>query len=93
MDISQLQTNVNGKGRQNSGKKNKELVKREQIEGTPFEIITTNKKHFIGMGSYRMTSEVENKEELIKMIQDKEWSLIIQTISAVWDAMNRKDNK
>ena len=47
----QLHTNVNGTDKKNSSKT--ELIEREQIKQTPFEIITVKGESFGTMGQYR----------------------------------------
>lgn len=95
MDISQLQTNVKGRGRQNSGKKNKELIIREEVEGTPFIIVTDKlrKVSFIGMGSYRLSEETEDKKELERRIKEKDWMFQMHVMNAMMDANKRMEKE
>lgn len=65
--------------------KGKELIKRENIENTPFTIITIEKEHFATMGKYRITEPTKNKEELIKEIQTITWNRLIQVISIMME--------
>lgn len=72
-------TNVSEKN--NSGS-NYELIKREQVEGTPFMIITTEHGSFIALGQYRITEDLK-KEQLLQMIEDKDWTLYLAAASAI----------
>lgn len=65
-----------------SGKK-KQLIKREPVEGTPFTIITMDKKSFITVGAYRLSEETTNKEELLRQIENKDWTLTTNVISMI----------
>lgn len=58
-------------------------IRREKIEGTPFEIITSNEKHFMTWGKFRLTDEMENKEGVLKCLNKEQWSIIIRLITSV----------
>lgn len=62
-----------------------ELVKQEEIEGTPFKLVTTEKGAFIAMGQYRLT-EVQAEEELRKYVAtmaEMNWEFITAVIGAI----------
>jgi hypothetical protein len=82
------------RGKQNSGEKNEEIIKKETIENTPFEIVTINKKCFIGLGNYKLSEEVEEKEKdiLEKRIENKDWLLTMYLINALTDAKEKLNN-
>lgn len=51
----------------------------ENIEGTPFIIVTKENKSFIAIGSNRIT-DLMDYEEAREMIARKDWELITNTI-------------
>jgi hypothetical protein len=94
MEPLNIQMNVSEKGKQNSGEKNEELIKKETIKNTPFEIVTINEKCFIGLGNYKLSEEVieEEKDILKKRIEDKDWLLTTYLINALTDAKEKLNN-
>lgn len=77
-DLLQSQTNVEEKENNSTSS---ELIIREKIEGTPFTLIKLESTGwFLTLGKYRMSEPVDNKEELIQKVIDKDWNLILDTI-------------
>ncbi len=77
--IRQLHTNVDGTDKKNFGEK-EELVKREQIKDSPFEIITQEGYSFGIMGEYRVTEKYDKKTEVKKELKKMTWNRIVQVI-------------
>ena len=71
---------------------NEIILLREDIEGTPFTLITTNgdegKKYFISMGNYRLSPISEDKEE-IDTYMDLNWNNIANMIICLIDSMKK----
>lgn len=67
----------------NESPNNNELITYEQIEGTPFTIISKNNKHFLAVGNHRVSEETNIKEELIKMVDVRDYSLLTQLIGII----------
>ncbi len=69
--------------------KNKEMFAVEHIEGTPFQVVTSEEENvaFISMGNYKITEnrELEKKEELIKDVKKITWDRLIQVFSVLLD--------
>lgn len=80
-ELLQSQTNVDEfQDKPNSSN----LVIREEIKGTPFHLINYNNEGwFVALGKYRMTETGKDKEELIKMVENKDWTLILDTIAVL----------
>lgn len=53
------------------------LIEREKVEGTMFDIITTEEGTFVALGENRVSDYIQ-KEEAIEMVKNKEWQLIEQ---------------
>lgn len=74
-------------------KENQELVKRTEVEGTPFMIITTpDGGSVLTMGKYRISEPMESIEEAQQYAQSKPWTLILCVIMAmVQDEIAQRD--
>ena len=70
------------------------ILLREDIDGTPFTLITTNgedgKKYFISMGNYRLSPISENKDE-IETYMDLNWNNIANMIICLIHSMKQID--
>jgi len=89
--VKQLHTNVNGTDKKNSGKE--ELVKREKIKDSPFEIITQQGKSFGIMGDYRVTEQYEKKSEVKKELSKITWNRIVQVIMILEEVKDKLKQK
>lgn len=69
-----------------------ELIKRDQVEGTPFTIIETERGCFIGMGQYRLTEFIE-RDQCSDFILTKDWDFLLSVVSVlVENIVNEKLN-
>lgn len=60
-----------------------ELIERQSVEGTAFEIIGNKEKgYFIALGMYRITEARPSIGTLRKMIANKDYEIILGLISA-----------
>lgn len=57
----------------------------EEVEGTPFKIITNNEKqtYFIAIGNNRVSEETNDKEALIEEIKNNDWMLAFRMTAVV----------
>lgn len=76
----------------NSESGNTELIKRENIADSPFEVITTEKGSFGVMGKYRITPYGE-KEEIIEDLNKITWNRLIQVIQLILEHQNQITNE
>lgn len=84
-------TGTNDTGSSNSTSQNDELVERIKVPGTGFEIVGNKEKgYFIALGTYRLT-EFKSKEYCMKMIEIKDWDLIVSLIGAAIQADKREN--
>lgn len=72
-----------GIDRQADENKIQEIIVRGKIDGTPFEIVTHEKKHFIAYGTYRISEVTTDKESLIEIIDNKDWMLMQHMATAI----------
>lgn len=85
MDISHSKRNAKRKGNSKSdGEKNKELIIRNRIDGTPFGTVWTEQTKWFGVvGKYRVTEYEETEEEVIQKINEKNWDIIMAVMNIV----------
>lgn len=90
MDIqnTEVQSNTHTNARENQS--NSQLISKTEIEGTPFEIISTEEGHFLAIGRYRLTETTLNKNNIIEQLENKTWDIIINLINATIHAQKRE---
>ncbi len=49
------------------------IIEREEIERTPFLLVTHERGSFIALGNYRISENYETKEEALKYIEKINW--------------------
>lgn len=74
IDVKELQQNVK------EADKNGSLIERENIEDSPFTVISIEGYHFGVMGDYRITEKSNSKKEIIKELSKITWNRIIQIV-------------
>tara|TARA_B100001094_G_C18039641_1_gene724339 strand:- start:712 stop:1005 length:294 start_codon:yes stop_codon:yes gene_type:complete len=85
INVKELQQNVEAADKKDS------LIERENIEDSPFTIVSIEEEHFGVMGEYRLTEKYSNKEELKKELSKITWNRIIQIVM-VLDEVKQKLN-
>lgn len=80
--------NTQTSAEQQDSNQSSQLIERETLDGTPFEIVTTEEGTFIALGSYRLT-EFMSKEDAKEKIQKKHWDLIISVNLALGHAQKK----
>ena len=68
---------------------NSELIKRDEITDSPFEVITQNGVSFGTMGQYRLTEPTTDKRKLKRDLEKITWNRIIQVVM-ILDEMKDK---
>jgi len=68
----------------------KELIKREEVEGTPFTIVTTENGSFGILGEFRIT-EVKPIEVLREDLKYVDWNRIVQVVMILINKMQKQD--
>jgi hypothetical protein len=71
-------------------KKNTELIQKEKMEGTPFEIVTIEKESFGTLGQYRVTEKMKTKAAVKKYLKTPNWDTIA-TIVSILITENKKE--
>lgn len=80
---------------QTDNKNSSELIKREEIEDSPFMIIETERDLFGVMGEYRLTEVYEvtddNRVKLREELKAISWNRVIQVIMLLVEKLKDKD--
>ena len=88
----QLQTNADTQDNAKSISKNETAY--ERVDGTPFALIKDESGWFIAFGRYRASDHYLTKEQAKKDIKQKDWDLILTTVSIMIEEItNLKNNK
>lgn len=80
--------NVENQPRESSSK----LITNDGIPDTPFRVVGNEKGWFITMGKWRMSEMMEKKEEAIRLVTDKSWTLILSTVTTLIEAIEDQKN-
>jgi hypothetical protein len=62
---------------------NNELIKREKLDKTPFEIINKGEGWFIGMSPFIITPTFKTKGEAIIFLERNKWNIIINLVTSL----------
>lgn len=77
----------NAKEAHNTNLNSTELIKKEEVENTPFTIVTTENEIFAVMGEYRVTEKYDKNEygvgQLKAMVQEITWNRLVQVIMII----------
>lgn len=91
-ELLELQTSADTPDKEKSISKNETAY--ERVEGTPFALIKENDAWFIAFGRYRASDLYKTKEQAKKDIKQKDWDLILTTMSIMIEEItNLKNNK
>lgn len=79
--------NMNVEAEEVSG--NEEIIERESIKDSPFEIISMEGYHFGVMGAYRLTEKSNNKKAIKKDLESITWNRLIQVVMVLDEVKNK----
>lgn len=69
---------------QTNSNSSEELIEREQLEGTPFEVIGNHTQgYFISIGKFRITEIKKTRKELIEHLEKEKWTIICNMIATM----------
>ena len=71
-------------------KSSSELVKREKVKDSPFEIISVDGYHFGSMGNYRITEKEKSIKKLRDDLKNITWNRIIQIVMILDDIREKQ---
>lgn len=67
-----------------------QLIEREPLEGTPFTLITREKKSFIAFGRYKISEEYDSKELALGSLTNDFWNILLNVIQIILDNQEKK---
>lgn len=68
-----------------------ELVKKYDIEDSPFTVVKVDGKVFGTMGQYRITEEMKSVTECKKELKKFSWNRVMQVIMLLNEQLNSND--
>lgn len=75
----------------NNSPSTSQIIKREPIPNTGFELISTEQGHFIALGQFRLTQQYQTRETALETVEKHDWELIIGLIGACIQAQQQFD--
>ena len=70
-----------------------EIIKRENVKDSPFEIISMDGYHFGVMGAYRLTEKSNSKKAIKKDLESITWNRLIQVMMVLNEVKDKVENK
>ena len=67
---------------------NHEIIEREEIENTPFELVKQNNEWFIGWGMFKLTPTFHNKYDAKTYMREQSWHFAISLTAAMIEMHN-----
>jgi hypothetical protein len=68
---------------------NEELIKRTEIEGTPFVKVEQEGHKFLTLGNYRITDVDITDEEIEKLTKKQDWLFLTTVIGVIAEQVNK----
>lgn len=92
METKPMQELLNGQiGAEKTNTPNKQLVSREPLHGTPFEIIgAVEVGYFLALGKYKLTEHYDTREEVLDILIQDSWLIIANMIALMIDIKQKE---
>ena len=90
--VRTLQPNVKKADKEESGDK-EELIQRDEIKNSPFEVITKNGESWGVMGNYRLTEVSKDRKEVKKQLEKVTWNRVIQVVMILNEIVTKQKQK
>lgn len=68
-----------------------ELIKRTEIENTPFTVVTIKEESFGSMGKYRITEIYKTEDEVKKELENITWNRIVQVMLLITESLKENE--
>lgn len=88
--LESLKSQQQGDVNQSSLPLQEQLIEREEIENTPFQLITREKESFIALGKYRVSNYYNSKEEALGALTTEFWEIQMTVIGIIIDNWQEK---
>ena len=86
--VRKLQPNAKKVTKEDYGPK-EELIERDEIKDSPFEVITKNGQSWGAMGQYRLTEVGNNRKKVKRELEKITWNRVIQVIMILNEINNK----
>ncbi|AXH73653.1 MAG: hypothetical protein [Microviridae sp.] len=73
-------------------KQGEELIQRDEVENTPFIIITINNESFGTFGKYRITEMYHTKQQCRAELLKMDWNNVVKIMTLVFEILTNKTN-
>ncbi|AXH73450.1 MAG: hypothetical protein [Microviridae sp.] len=73
--------------------KGEQLIERDEVENTPFVIITMNKESFGTFGKYRITESYHTKQQCRAELLNMNWNNVVKIMSLVHEVLSEINKK
>lgn len=90
---SKLPVSTTDKQQSNGEDHSEELIERDEVENTPFVMITINNETFGTFGKYRITETYHTKQQCKVELLAMNWNRVIQIMTLVFDMLNAANKK
>lgn len=90
-ELLHILTSEEEQDNKNSNSETKQLIEREQVEETPFNVITINGVSFGTFGQYRITEEYNTKKQCEHELKRITWNNIIKIMTLVHEMLNNQN--
>ncbi len=87
--VRKLQPNAKKVNKEDSGPK-EELIERDEIKDSPFEVITKNGESWGVMGQYRLTEVRNDRRKVKKELEKITWNRVIQVIMVLNEIITKQ---
>lgn len=64
-------------------KSNSQLIEREPLEGTPFEMLKEEGKYYLTWGQYKLTEAAEHRGQIYEQMDGDRWLIISRMMFAI----------
>ncbi|AXH75301.1 MAG: hypothetical protein [Microviridae sp.] len=71
-------------------KDNEQLIQREDVDGTPFIMITIKDETFGTLGNYKITESYYNKKQCENELRKMDWNNVVKVMTVVHEILTKK---
>lgn len=87
-----LQSQTSADGLPPTNNNSSELIQKEEVPNTPFNLVTTENGTFLAMGIIRLTEDMQTKEEVLHYLANNTYNIIVRMIGGMTELNNQFQN-
>lgn len=76
-----------------TAKESTQIIEIEEVKDTPFHLVHHDNGYFLALGKYRLSNDVDKKEEALELLDREFWRILIDTIIALLQTFNNESSK